>query len=169
LSTKKLIILVIVLLLVIACGAGMYRVYWCILQGKCPQKSSEEVDNIKLTIWSPKRFYEEDDTVIILVSIKNKRREEARLFPIEDQPALELTYRTINGYVLWHEQYPEIAYRDIIIDPGDVYELEIHISPEEQLETESGKLCARILVNYPGGLNGGYVIGTCLTYNNRPY
>ena len=155
----------IVLLLVIICGVGMYRVYWCVLQGKCPKKSSEEVSNIKLTIWSPKGRYEKDETVIIHVSIKNKRREEAHLYPSERQAALELWHRTINGDVLWHEDHPEIANNIIVINPGDVYELEFRIPPEEQLENESGKLCAKIQVNYPGGFNGGYGISTCLTYN----
>jgi len=164
-NTKKLIILVILLMLIFACSFGIYRVYWCVLQGKCPQKISEEVDNIKLTIWSPKRFYEEDETVIILVSIKNKRREEARLYPSENQSALELTYNTNKGDVIWHEQHAEIANNTIIINPGDVYELEIRIPPEEQLETESGTLCAKIQVNYPGGFNGGHGISTCLSYN----
>ncbi len=168
-KSKKLFILVMLLILIIACSFGVYRVFWCVLQGKCPQKISEEVDNIKLTIWSPKRFYEEDETVILLVSIKNKRREEARLYPSENQAALELTYNTKNGDVFWHEQHPEIVNNPIIINPGDVYELEIRIPPEEQLEVERGKLCTRIQVNYPGGLDGGYGFGTCLTYNNRPY
>jgi len=166
---KKLFILVILLILISACSFGVYRVYWCVLQGKCPQKISEEVDNIKLTIWSPKRFYEEDETVIILVSIKNKRREEARLYPSENQAALELTYNTNKGFVNWHEDHPEIANNAIIINPGDVYAHEIRIPPEEQLENEGGTLCAKIQVNYPGGWNGGYGINTCLSYNNRPY
>ena len=164
-NPKKLFILVILLVLVSACSFGVYRIYWCVLQGKCPQKISEEVDNIKLTIWSQKHFYEEDETVIILVSIKNKRREEARLYPSERQAALELTYRTNKGIVKWHEDHPDIANNTIIINPGDVYELEIRIPPEERLEYESGKLCVKILVNYPGGWNGGYGIGTCLSYN----
>ena len=166
---KKLFILVILLILISACSFGIYRVYWCVLQGKCPQKISEEVNNIKLTIWSPRRFYEEDETVILLVSIKNKRREEARLYPSENQAALELTYNTNKGFVNWHEDHPEIANNTIIINPGDVYSLEIRIPPEEQLENEGGTLCVKIQVNYPGGWNGGYRINTCLSYNNRPY
>jgi len=168
-KSRKLPIMVLLLVFFLASCFGIYRVYWCGLQGKCPHKISEQVDNIKLTIWSPKRLYEEDETVIILVSIKNKRREEARLYPKENQAALELTYRTINGYVYWHEDHPEIANNTIIINPGDVYELEIRIPPEKQLENESGKLCATILVNNPGGDHGGYGFGTCLTYNNIHY
>ncbi len=168
-KSRKLSILVIFLILIIACSFGVYRVYWCVLQGKCPQKISEERDNIKLTIWSPKRFYEEDETVIILVSIKNKRREEARLYPSENQAALEVTYDTNKGDVIWHEEHPEIANNTIIIAPGDEYELEIRIPPEEQLENELGRLCAKIQVNYPGGGQGGFGFSTCLTYNNRPY
>ncbi len=163
-KSKKLFILVVLLILIITCGFGVYRVYWCVLQGKCPKKISEERDNIKLTIWSPKGRYEEDETVIIHVSIKNKRREEARLFPSERQAALEVTYNTNKGFVNWHEDHPEIANNTIILDPGDVYELEFRIPPEEQLENEGGRLCAKILVNYPGG-QGGYGISTCLSYN----
>jgi len=167
-NPKKLFILVILLVLVSACSFGVYRIYWCVLQGKCPQNISREVNNIKLTIWSPKRFYEEDETVIILVSIKNKRREEARLYPSENQASLEVTYNTNKGFVNWHEGHPEIANNTIILNPGDVYELEFRIPPEEQLENEGGRLCAKIQVNYPGG-QGGYGISTCLSYNNIPH
>ena len=167
-KSRKLPIMVLLLVFFLASCFGFYRVYWCVLQGKCPQNISREVDNIKLTIWSQKRFYEEDETVIILVSIKNKRREEARLFPSERQAALEVTYNTNKGFVNWHEDHPEIANNIIILNPGDVYELEFRIPPEEQFENEGGRLCAEILVNYPGG-QGGYGLSTCLSYNNIPY
>lgn len=166
---RKLVISATLIILVIACGFGVYRIYWCTLQGKCPQKISEEDNNIKLTIRSQKRFYEHDETVIISVSIKNQRREKAKLYPSENQAALEVTYNTNNGYVNWHEDHPEIANDTIILNPGEVYEIEIHIPPEDQLEHESGRLCAKIQTNYPGGWNGGYGINTCLTYNNRLY
>ncbi len=168
-KSRKLSILVMLLILIIASCFGIYRVYWCGLQGKCPHKISEQSNNIKLTIWSPKRLYEEDETVIILVSIKNKRREVARLYPSKNQAALELTYNTINGYVYWHEDHPEISNNTIILKPGDVYELKIRIPPEEQLENEHGKLCARIQVKNPRGGQGGYRFGTCLSYNTIPY
>lgn len=164
-NSKRYLFLVIFLVLGMTLCFGVYRVYWCVLQGNCPKKSSEEVSNIKLTIWSPKGRYEKDETVFIHVSIKNKRREEVHLYPSERQAALELTYNTNNGFVNWHEDHPEIANNIIIINPGDIYELEIRIAPEEQLENESGKLCAKIQVNYPGGWNGGYGISTCLSYN----
>jgi hypothetical protein len=157
------------LIFISACSFGIYRIYWCTIQGKCPHKISEEVDNIRLTIYSPKRFYEEDETVMLLVSIKNNRKEEARLYSLDDQPALELWYRTKNGDVLWHEQHPELSNSTISLDPGEVYEIEIRIPPEEQIENERGNICARILVNNPGGWNGGYGFGTCLTYNNWTY
>ena len=168
-NTKKLIIAVIVLLLVIACSFGVYRVYWCVLQGKCPQNISEEVNNIKLTIRSQKRFYEQDETVIITVSIKNQRKEKAQLYPSKNQSALEVTHNTNKGEVIWHEEHPEIANNTIILNPGELYEIEIRIPSEDQFEYESGSLCVKIQVNYPGGWNGGYGINTCLSYNNRPY
>ncbi len=168
-KTNKLIIIVVFLILISACSFGIYRIYWCTIQGKCPHKISEEVENIKLTIYSPKRFYEKDETVILNVSIKNNRKEEARLYSTENKLALELWYRTKNGSVLLHEQHSELFDSFIGIEPGDEFEIEIHIPPEEQPENESGKICATIHVNNPGGWNGGYGFGTCLTYNNRPY
>lgn len=80
-----------------------------------------------------------------------------------------MTYNTNKRFVKWHEDHPEIANNTIIINPGDVYALEIRIPPEEQLENELGSLCAKIQVNFPREGQGGYGFGTCLTYNNRPY
>ena len=168
-NSKRYLCLVILLVLGMTLCFGLYRVYWCTIQGKCPHKFSEEVENIKLTIYSPKRFYEQDETVILNVSIKNNRKEEARLYSTENKLALELWYRTKNGAVLWHEQHSELFDSFIGIEPGDEFEVEIHIPPEEQPENESGKICATIHVNNPGRWNGGYGFGTCLTYNNWTY
>jgi hypothetical protein len=157
------------LLFVLVSCVCIYRVYWCFLQGQCPIKVSEEVNNIRITIRSTKRYYDSNETVDINITIKNNRREKARLYTSDRQPALVLTYRTKDGAIYWHDLYPEIAYSSIIIEPGDVYNIDIHIPPEDQHETESGKICTRIQVNYPGGWNGGYGFGTCLTYNNLRY
>jgi hypothetical protein len=126
-------------------------------------------DGIELTIWSQKRYYDEDETVFILVSIKNKRKQEARLYPTEKQAALEVTYSTNFNEVAWHEGHPEIAFNDIVIDPGEIYQLEISIPPDQQPGNESGRLCAGVQVNYPGGWNGSYGLNTCHSYNNKPY
>ncbi len=166
---NKLRIRYVVLFFLIISSLFLYRFYRCTLLGRCPIKITEEVDRIKLTLWSPKQLYETDETVYIRINIKNKRGEQARLFPTKDQPALELTYNTNSGSVYWHDEHPEITNDYILIEPGDNFEIVITIPPNVQPELERGKLCARIQVNYPGGWDGGYGFGTCITYNNWAY
>jgi hypothetical protein len=168
-DVNKLNIRYLFLFVLITSSLLIYRFYRCTFRGSCPIKVTEEVDRIKLTLWSPKRLYETDETVDIKINIKNKRRDQARLFPTEDQPAIELTYDTNSGSVYWHEEHPEVAKDYILIEPGDYFEIVISIPPNVQPELEHGSLCARIQVNYPSGYDGGYGFGTCITYNNRPY
>lgn len=166
---KKYVIIIIVLSVLSILGFGLFRFYHCTLQGRCPIKVTEEADGIRLTLKSSERLYEKNETHRILIVIKNQRSEEAHLFSPNDQPAIEVTYRTKSGNFLWHEEHPNIAYNSMILASGEKFTLEITIPPKEQPVHESGKLCTYIRVNYPGGQGGGYGFGTCITYNNRGY
>jgi hypothetical protein len=117
----------------------------------------------------PKQLYDRDESIPIQAAVKNKRNQPARLFPSGEKPALEFTYQTKDGIVYWHEQNREIAYDEIILGPGEKYQIDIVIPPADQPFPEGGKTCMRILVNYPGGWLGSYGIGTCLSYNYWPH
>ena len=167
-KNKTLILLILLLL-----GAIIYVLFIffhrCILLGRCPVKTREERDQIVITLESSKRLYNPEEIIGLQASIMNKRSEPAKLFPSGDKPAIELTYRTKQGVIFWHDQHQDIAYNQIIIEPAGMYQIEIIIPPEDQPITEGGQLCISIMVNYPGGWDGGYGIGDYISYNNRRY
>jgi len=158
-KTTTLLVLFGVLGLLLLCGLGVRQWYICSWQGLCPIEQVNEKNGVQLIVYSAKRKYVyRKDPLYFQVTVRNTSDVPVILQPAQGsrgkiEPAISIIL-SFEESVLWHEQHPDLAYREISLPPGEEVVIEFQISPEEwePAGTERWRILVRshIIVFYNG-------------------
>ena len=134
-KTITLLILFGILGLLLLCGLSIRHWYVCSWQGLCPIERVSEKNGVQLIIYSAKRKYRLSDTLYFRVTVRNVSKGPVILRPVHGskgnlEPAIRITL-DMGDTILWHEQHPEQAYREIVLSPGTELVFEFRFPPGE--------------------------------------
>jgi len=134
-KTTTLLVLFGILGLLLLCGLGVRQWYICSWQGLCPIEQVNEKNGVQLIVYSAKRKYKLSDTLYFRVTVRNVSDALVILRPAQGsrgklEPAISIIL-SFEETVLWHEQHPDLAYREIPLPPGEEVVTEFQISSEE--------------------------------------
>jgi len=134
-KTTTFLVLFGIMGLLLLCGLSISHWYICSWQGLCPIEQVTEKNGVQLIVYSAKREYVyRKDPLYFRVTVRNASGTLVVLRPVdyggELEPAIRITLDMIKT-ILWHEQHPEQAYREIVLSPGDELVFEFRIPPEE--------------------------------------
>ena len=135
-KTTILWVLFGVLGLLLLCGLSIRHWYICSWQGLCPLEQVSEKNGVQLIVYSAKRKYVyKKASLYFRVTVRNVSEAPVILRPVHGsrgnlEPAIRITL-DMGETILWHEQHPEQAYREIVLSPGDELVFEFRFPPGE--------------------------------------
>ncbi|NPA71693.1 MAG: hypothetical protein GXO35_02565 [Gammaproteobacteria bacterium] len=152
-KATTLLVLFGILGLLFFCGLSVRQWYICSWQGLCPIEQVTERNGVQLIVYSAKRKYVyRKDPLYFRVTVHNASDTLVVLRPVdyggELEPAISITL-DMRKTILWHEQHPEQAYREIVLSPGDELVFELRIPPEEwePAGVEAQRIIVAALIN----------------------
>ncbi len=134
-KTTTLLVLFGILGLLLLCGLGVRHWYVCSWQGLCPIEQVTEKNGVQLIVYSAKRKYVyKEDPLYFRITVRNISDAPVVLRPVSYsgrlEPAISIKL-SMRKSILWHEQHPDLAYREIVLPPGDELVFEFRIPPDE--------------------------------------
>ncbi len=152
-KTTVILILFGILGLLLLCGLSLRQWYICSWQGLCPIEQVTEKNGVQLIVYSARRKYVyRKDPLYFRITVRNASDAPVVLRPVdyggELEPAISITL-DMRKTILWHEQHPEQAYREIVLSPGDELVFEFQIPPEEwePAGVEVQRIIVAVLIN----------------------
>ncbi len=153
-KTTTLLVLFGILGLLLLCGLGVRQWYICSWQGLCPIEQVNEENGVQLIVYSAKRKYVyKKDPLYFLVTVRNISDVPVTLRPAQGsrgklEPAISIILG-LRKTTLWHEQQPDLAYREIVLPSGDELVFEFQIPPDgwDPAGTEVLRISVRTHIN----------------------
>ena len=149
-----LLILLGALGLLLLCGFGVRRWYICSWQGLCPIEQVTEENGVQLIVYSAKRKYVyKRDSLYFRVTIRNTSESIVVLHPVrcsgKPEPAISIVIAVLGEDIVWEKRHPDLAYREIVLPPGEELVFEFQIPPDEWEPegTERLGISVRALIN----------------------
>ncbi len=139
--------------LLLLCGLSIRHWYICSWQGLCPIEQVTEKNGVQLIIYSAKRKYVyKRDPLYFRVTIRNVSESTVLLRSVDirgyREPAISIKLG-MRKSILWEEQHPDLAYREVVLSPGDELVFEFRIPPDEwePAGTESMRVSVGAYIN----------------------